>query len=60
VSTPQFQPFNNATNIEAAPIMQGAQMQAGMNQGATNAANAQQGQMCSTIGTVAGGVAMAF
>jgi hypothetical protein len=60
VNAPQYQPFNNAINVTPAPIMQGAQLQGQQNIAGTNANNAQQGQMCGTIGTVASAAAIAF
>jgi hypothetical protein len=60
VNAPQFQPFNNAQNVEAAPIMQGAQLQNQQLINSTNAQSAQNGQTCGTIGTVATAAAAAY
>lgn len=52
VNAPQFQPFNNQIQVDAAPIMQGAQLQGQQSIAGQNAQSSQNGQLCSSGATV--------
>lgn len=60
VTNPNFQPFTQNTNVEAAPLMQAAQLQGQQNTAASNSSNAKGGQTAGAIGSVATTAAMIF